>query len=635
MPVSDRMTGYPEDALSQGVGLDVINCHDARTLDELFRERVRRSPEKIAYSQYDRQAEHWYGLTWAEMAREVERWQIAFRAQGLVKGDRVAICFQNSIEWVIFDQAALRLGLIIVPLHTLDRADNLAYALADSRTKLIFVADRQVWFDIADSDADISCVEIVLLFEELEAGVEPAYHKVQTMQEQKLPEITEIASWLPETGQHLERGINEAGDLATIVYTSGTTGRPKGVMLSHKNILSNAYNGMRSVALHPSDRLLSFLPLSHALERTVGYYAAILCGASVTFNRSITELPNDLLEVKPTALVSVPRIFERIHNDIYAELEGLSPIKRGLFERTVKTGWHRFQYQQGVLGWHPRLLASNLLDRFVAKPVRDRLGGNLDFAVVGGAPLSPHVARTFIGLGIPLLQGYGLTECSPVVSVNTKTRNRPDSIGLLLRGVEAKLMKNDELWVKGDNVMLGYWGQAEATSKIVVATESGNWLRTGDRASVDEDGFLHIIGRIKDILVLANGQKVPPQDIEASILRDLLFEQIMIVGEAKAYLSALVVLRESQWQALSEERGWNKEMRNESQVHDLVLQRIAAQMQQFPGYAQIRQVTVLADHWTVESGLLTATLKIIRSKVLQQFHQQIAAMYVGHDLHTV
>lgn len=612
---------YPEDALVADPTLDAINRSDACTLDELFRERVRRSSDKLAYSQFDEQEQQWYGISWAQVAYDVERWQVAFLSEGLQKGDRVAICYRNSIDWVVFDQAALRLGLVVVPLYTADRADNIGYVIGNSGAKLVMFANLQVWRDVQACDEDTSSLETVLI-----AGSEE--RQISSLANEDIA-IKMVDEWLPEKGQHLERGMAQPDDLATIIYTSGTTGRPKGVMLSHKNLLSNAYSGIRSVAIKPSDHLLSFLPLSHALERTVGYYAPMLMGARISFNRSIPNLADDLVQLQPNILVSVPRIFERVHNKIYASLEQMNPLKRALFKRAISTGWYRFQYQQGLRGWHPRLLLANFLDTLVAKPVRARLGGNLDYAIVGGAPLTFDVAKTFISLGVPLLQGYGLTESSPVVSVNTLSCNRPDSIGLPLRGVEVKLADNDELWVKGDNVMQGYWQNPEASVK----TKEGDWLKTGDRASIDAEGFIRIIGRIKDILVLANGEKVPPPDIEAAICSDPLFEQSLVLGEGKSYLTALVVLNRELWKGLRIEKGWSEQDLSSDAVTDLLLQRVAAKMADFPGYARIRKLHVTLDEWTVESGLLTPTLKVKRSKVMDAYAQDIEALYAGHGVH--
>ncbi len=603
---------YPVDALASDDSLDTINTQDASTLDEAFRERVRRSSEKVAYTQFNHEIDTWETYTWADMAFQVERWQVAFRESGLEKGDRLAICYRNSVQWIIFDQAALRLGLVIVPLYTADRADNIAYVIGNSGSKLVLFETSEMWQQVSNTDEDVSTIEQVLVF----SGEE------QTDQRAK---VSLVNNWLPEHGQHFERGVSSADDLASIVYTSGTTGRPKGVMLSHRNMLANAYSGMRSVPLTPEDRLLSFLPLSHTLERTVGYYASLISGSMVTFNRSIKQLTDDMAVVKPTVMISVPRIFERVHNQIYTGLVEASGLERWMFSTAINIGWRRFEYQQGLRSWHPKLLFSGLFDALVASKVRAKLGGALDFVIVGGAPLTQEVFKTFVSLGIPLLQGYGLTESSPIVSTNTKAKNRVNSIGMLLRGVNVKIVDNDELWVKGENVMMGYWERPEATAKAIVVDGEERWLRTGDRAAIDEQGYLRIIGRIKDILVLANGEKVPPPDIEAAIVRNPLFEQVMVVGEGKSFLSVLVVLNKAL------EKQARKQNGDDFQAY--LIKCIAEQMDDFPGYAKIRKAHICDQEWTVESGLLTPTLKVKRPKVIAHYHEAIEQLYVGHGVH--
>ncbi len=607
---------YPRDALAADASLDTINTQEACTLDELFRERVRRSNNKIAYTQYNDELQRWQDYSWAHLASQVERWQVAFRASGLEKGDRVAICYRNSVEWVVFDQAALRLGLVVVPLYTADRADNIAYVIGNSGSKVVLFAQSELWKQVSTTDEDTACVELVLVFSGDTGGL-----------------VKSVDDWLPEHGQHFERGVAGPDDLASIVYTSGTTGRPKGVMLSHKNMLSNAYSGMRSVALKPSDKLLSFLPLSHTLERTVGYYASMMSGASVFYNRSIKQLSEDLMHTQPTVIISVPRIFERVHNQIHSGLAEQSALKQWLFKTASNIGWRRFQVQQGLQSWHPSLVFAGLFDALVGKAVRAKLGGNLDYVIVGGAPLTQEVAKTFIALGLPLLQGYGLTESSPIVSVNTKAQNRPDSIGMLLRGVQVKIMDNDELWVKGDNVMQGYWQNQDATQKAIVVEGEERWLRTGDRAAIGSDGFLRIIGRIKDILVLANGEKVPPPDIEAAIVRNPIFEQVMVVGEGKSFLSALVVCNEKLLGQVCEHKGWSMNDLDAAPLKDYLIACISEQMDDFPGYAKIRKVHICPEEWTVESGLLTPTLKIKRPKIMQYFADTVDALYAGHGVH--
>lgn len=606
---------YPQDALLNTPGVDMINSQDVQTLDEMFRERVRRSSDNIAYTQFDSVQKQWNSITWAQLAAEVERWQVAFNNSGLVKGDRVAICYRNSIEWVVFDQAALRLGLVVVPLYTADRADNIGYVIGDSGAKLVLFANTKDWQQVEQCDEDTGCIETVLV-----------------MQGETTGNIHNINDWLPTQGAHLERGMAQPDDLASIVYTSGTTGRPKGVMLSHKNMLSNAYCGMRSVALTPADRMLSFLPLSHTFERTVGYYAAMMAGAQVSFNRSIPEMANDLKTIKPTAMIAVPRIFERVNNQILNGLKKETPFKQRLFKYAIKAGWAKFQYQQGLAAWSPWLLVAGVLDSLVGAKVRERLGGEMNFVVIGGAPLSLDVAKTFISLGVPLLQGFGLTEFSPVVSVNTPDACRPDSIGLPLRGVTVKLEDKDELWIQGDSVMMGYWNNQAATDSAIVEDESGRWLRSGDRASIDEEGFIRITGRIKDILVMANGENVPPTDIEAAVMNNPLFEQVMVLGEARSFLSALVVLDKESFAQLCRTQGFDKAELNDSKLNSYLVKEVTAQMGKFPGYARIRKVHVCSEEWTVESGLITPTLKIKRSRLLEHYAAEIEALYSGHKI---
>lgn len=613
---------YPPDGITGRADVDIIDPSDAQTLDGMFRERVRRSANKVAYTEYDEKFDDWLDYSWADIATQVERWQVALQSAGLEKGDRVAIRLKNSINWVICDQAALRLGLAVVPLYCADRADNVNYVLNNSGSKLLFLDSEDEWEEIRDADGEgttqLSHIENVIVCQK------PLIEEVDE-------KVKYLHTWLPEVGEHLERGMADPDDLASIVYTSGTTGKPKGVMLSHKNMLQNAYAGMRSVQLLPTDRVLSFLPISHTFERTIGYYSSMMSGVHTYYNRGIPELADDLMIAKPTVMIAVPRIFERVNNKIFQGISESSAIKKKLFFAAMDAGWHRFEYEQGRASWHPKLLLQPILDAVVGKKVRDKLGGDLRFAVVGGAALSPSVAKTFISLGVLLLQGYGLTESSPVISVNTLESNNPNSIGLPLRGVDVSISEDQELMVRGDNVMQGYWENADATKKTLTAD---GWLHTGDQAAIDEQGFLKIIGRLKDILVLANGEKLPPADMEGAISKDNLFEQVMVVGEGKPFLSALLVLNPDEWRRLQEEYGFTSADLSSGRLQTLLVERVAKCIEEFPGYAKIHKVVAFEDEWTVDDGLITPTLKVKRPKVLEKFSAEIELMYAGHGIHT-
>src|SRR3989344_2090555 len=362
---------------------------DPRNLADLLWHRVRETPETPAYRQHD--GRDWVDMTWAVVGREAGRWQAALAREGLKPGDRVALCLRNRVEWVLFDQAALALGLVTVPLYFDDRPDNMAWCLNHSGARLLLLED-----------------------------------------------------WLPRDGQELMRSAAATDDLASIVYTSGTTGRPKGVMLSHRNILSNVIASMHAIPAYPTDRFLSFLPLSHMFERTCGYYSAIWAGAQTVYARSISLLADDIREQRPTVLISVPRIFERIYSRMQ---EAMAPgsLKRRLFEAACDSGWRRFRGEATLcdrLRWP-------VLKALVAKKLYRRLGGRIRLIIVGGAAFAPHLARVFIGLGLPIIQGYGLTETAPVLAANRPGDNDPASVGRALEGIELRCDENGELLARG------------------------------------------------------------------------------------------------------------------------------------------------------------------------------------------
>lgn len=596
---------------------NVITVKEAGTLGGLFRARVARSADHVAYRYFDEGNGEWRDTTWRQMAAEVGRWQSAMEKEGLQAGDRVAVMMRNCREWVMFDQAALALGLVTVPIYADDRGGNVAYILHDAGAKLLLISGTEEWERIADVRQEMLGVKRIVTVRGL--GIPLPDDRLKTLNE-----------WLPQEASEVRDSKANPNELATIVYTSGTTGFPKGVMLSHNNILTNAYAGTQLIDLDESDMLLSFLPLSHTLERTAGYYFPMMMGAAVAYARSIPLLGEDLQTIRPTALISVPRIYERVYAKIMAGLEEKGGLAKKLFFAAVNVGWARFLNEQGRAGWTPKLLAWPLLKALVAGKITEKLGGRLKVAVSGGAPLTPEIARTFLGLGVPILQGYGLTESSPVIAANRIDDNVPESVGTVVIDVEAKVGENDELLARGPNIMLGYWNNPEATKQVI--SEDG-WLRTGDKARIDEGGHIYITGRIKEIIVLSNGEKVSPADMEMAIAMDPLIEQVMIIGEQRPYLSALCVLDQERWREFAKEQGLNADdpsLLDSEAVHQAVLARIAEQVRMFPGYAQVRRIHLSLEPWTVDNGLLTPTLKLKRAKVIEKLASPVGELYKGH-----
>lgn len=597
----------------------LIEETEVNSLPGLFRARLAKTPDALAYRQYDVASQKWTQTSWREMANEIARWQAAFIKDGLQAGDKVAVMLRNSREWVVFDQAALGLGLVTVPLYVDDRADNVAYIIHHAEVKLLFVQDKLQWKQLVDVDIDLGGLQRIISIKRISEDDEPDD-----------PRLESLCDWVFGLSGELQSLESDADELASIVYTSGTTGRSKGVMLSHRNILSNAFAAASCTQWREGERFLSFLPLSHMLERTAGYYMPMIMGAEVIYARSIALLADDLQSVKPTTLVSVPRIYERVYGKIQDGLKHKSAVARGLFKMAVNVGWHRFQWQQGRAGWHPELLLWPTLNKLVASKVLEKLGGELRIAVCGGAALSEDVAKLFIGLGLPLVQGYGLTESSPVVCVNRLDDNIPSSIGRVLPGTEIRIGEKDELQSRGPCSMLGYWKNEQATKDSFTEDD---WLKTGDKARIDADGHVYITGRLKDILVLANGEKVSPGDMELAIALDSLFDQVMVIGEARPFLSVLLVLNPDAWADMAVSLHVHPETEGvflQRNIEKAILQRVTQRLKDFPGYAKIRRAHITLQPWTVEEGLLTPTLKIKRAKVLDRYASEIDALYQHH-----
>jgi len=603
----------------KGWSEDLIPIERARTLDGLFHQRVRRSPERTAYTWYERGVNDWRSISWRETADQVARWRDALAGEGLDAGDRVAVLLRNCPEWVMFDQAALSLGLVTVPLYTDDRADNAAYILQDAAVKLLLIQDASRWRRLAAVIGAAPWPQRIVIADSgdaasLAAGADPR--------------VVVAGDWLPASGRDRQQRDGDPDELATIVYTSGTTGRPKGVMLSHRNILANAHGSIKVLDVYQQDVFLSFLPLSHTLERTASYYLPIMTGSTVAYARSVAQLGDDMQRIRPTVIIAVPRLFERLYQRLIDQLAARRAIAKRLFRLAVLVGWLDFEHRQGRRGWHPLLLLWPLLRRKVARPVLDRLGGRMRAAVSGGAPLPFEVAKVFLSLGLPLLQGYGLTETSPVIAVNPLEDNRPKSVGVLLRGIQARIGADDELLVKSPCNTLGYWNNHAATAQVL---DVDGWLRTGDQARL-EGRYLYITGRLKDILVLSNGEKVPPADMEMAIGLDPLFEQVLVIGEGRSYLTALLVLNADLWPALAQEYGLLPERREslgDPRLLKDMQKRVGDALADFPGYAKIRRATLTLEPWSVDNGLMTPTLKVKRNRVLGHYKEEVERMYLN------
>src|SRR6266850_310600 len=512
------------------------------------------TPERILYRHFADGG--WRDVSAREIAGYAARWQAFLRAEGLAQGERIALCLKNGIHWVAADQGALGLGVVVVPLYVDDNPENVAWCLENSGARLLVVESGRM----ADALSKVSKALPHILSLAADPGDD---HRT-------------VEGVLPKQAPEFEAVPLADNALATICYTSGTAGRPKGVMLTHGNILANVAACQRLRLARSDDVFLSLLPLSHMFERTGGYYLPLSIGAKVAYARSISQLAEDLASERPTLMFAVPRVFEKF----------AARVDAGFADRIVLT----------------------LLGKRVAAPVLARLGGRMRFAVLGGAPLDPAIAWLFLGLGLPVLQGYGMTEASPVISVNRLEGNVPESVGMPLDNVEVRIAADGELLARGPSVMKGYWNNPEASAKSL---DREGWLHTGDLAEIRDDR-IYIRGRLKDVLVLSNGEKLPPQDVELAILGDATFEQGVLIGEGRPFLTLVTVTQETDEKRL--------------------IQRANDRLKAFPRYVRVRRVVATREPWTVENGLLTPTLKVKRERVQKKFSAEIEHVYAAGAL---
>ena len=592
---------------------DVVAARQAGTLWGLFCERVRRCPVGIAFRDYDPIAENWCDHTWHTIAARVDRFRAALAREELEAGDRVAVLLPNGIDWVCLDMAAHASGLVVVGLYPQDTAASNAYILGHSGARLVLLDNEARRQSLWPFRSEFPSLERMWIRDVGAGSATPTSE----------PIVRKLADVLANASEPSLPHPAAPSDLAALIYTSGTTGRPKGVMLSHFALLWNAQASAAIIPPRRDDVFLSVLPLAHSFERTVGYYLPMMGGCTVAYARSAQDLRNDLIAVRPTVMLGVPLLYERMSAAIRTNVAG-SSVKQILLRVAASLGWRRFEAAQhrSSPGLAARLLAP-ILKQYVAVPVLAAFGGRLRVAISGGAPLDQDVARLLIGLGLPLVEGYGLTEAAPVVAANAIDDNLPGSVGRPVQGVEVKLTPEGELLVRSPSIMTGYWKDAGATAR---ALDPMGWLSTGDIAEI-KDGRIFIRARLREMIVLSIGEKVNPNAVEAELTRDGLFKQVVVVGDRRPFLVALIVLNADAWRRFAADKGLDAERPNHAASKIELLARVTPLLAALPRYAQVRAMQLTLQPWTIEAGLLTPTLKVKREVVQRLFAREINALY--------
>jgi long-chain acyl-CoA synthetase len=575
-------------------------------------------PDALQY----RAGGRWIPISHAELESRVAALAAGLDAAGIGAGDRVAILSENRPEWTVTDYAVLGLGGMDVPLYPTLPAGQLAYILKDCGAAALFVSTAGQLAKIQEIRHELPDLRLVVSFED--PGSAAGVRRFEDLLDdgRKAIEAGTAGSFRARAAQV------ERDDVATLIYTSGTTGAPKGVMLTHWNLASNVAACRQHDVLRtqPGDVALSFLPLSHVFERMVDYWY-FDSGIGIAYAESMDKVADNLVEVRPTVAVSVPRLFEKI----YARVTAAEGVKKAI------VGWARrvggAAVDARMAGREPgRLLAlqNALADRLVFSKLRERTGGRLRTFISGGAPLSAEIARFFWAAGLPVLEGYGLTETSPVIAVNRPGKWRLGTVGPIVPGVEVAISEEGEILTRGPHVMKGYWKNPDATAEVI---DDDGWFHTGDIGEL-EDGFLRITDRLKNLIVTAGGKNVAPQPLENLAAMSPYVAQVVMIGDRRAFPSLIVVpdyeslLPWAQAQGIS--TADRAALARDERVRQLMERETLGRLTGFARYEQPKKVLVIPDEFTIDNGMLTPTLKVKRRVVEKRYGDEIEALYAGH-----
>lgn len=557
-------------------------------------------------------------MSWKEMADLVYRLASYLLSLGAKKKSTIAIFSENRYEWWIADLAALSIGAITVPIYATNSQDEAAFVLKDSGATICFCGDSEQYKKITSAQKELSRLKHVFSFDSVRGAF--SFSRCLTEGKKKLKE---------DLIKRKVKALKE-GDTASILYTSGTTGNPKGVVISHYNFVSNVRQLLDVFGdiLQADDIWLSFLPLSHALERTTGYYTPIGVGASVAFAENFQTIQDDMKTIRPTVIISVPRLYEKIHAGIQEKLNEYNPIKRFFINRMLEIGRktipNKCNHTEPTPGLAKKLKKA---DEQLFSPLKEALGlDRTKISISGGGPLSYNDAEFFWSIGLNVFEGYGLTECSPVTHVNPSGKTKLGTVGPPLVGTQVRISDEGEVLINGPQVTGSYY-----KIKNSDAFTKDGFFRTGDIGTIDEDGYLTITGRIKDIMVTSGGKNISPQNIELKLKESPYVENIAIVGDRMKFISAIVSVDHEHLKKAAQVNGISydsvEELVNDPQIYNLYEQELGRLMGDFSRVEQVKHFKLVADSWSQDSGELTPTLKVKRRVINEKYKKEIEDIY--------
>lgn len=595
---------------------------EPRTLAELFVHAARKHNRPNALN-FKKDGE-WKAISSGEMIERAEAIALGLHVLGLRKGDKAAILAANSPDWTLVDAGCQFAGVIDVPIYTTLAPDSVCYIIKDSTTKVFFLENKAAYDRIAAVMPECLSLEKIIFFDSSDIEIENAV---------SLSDLEQMGREQKDRGLIDElKGSILPTDIATLIYTSGTTGEPKGVMLTHNNIISNVIDSGEKYTFSSDDVPLSVLPLSHVFERSA-MYLYILNGMAVYYAESVEKVPDNLREVKPTIFVGVPRIFEKVYAKAKLKAAQTGGLKEKIFDWAMgKAREYAMASASGEPVSSALTIKQELADRLVFSKLRQFFGGNLRSCITGGAALPDDIYLVFTGAGISIMQGYGLTETSPVITSSNPVDVRLGSVGKPIRNMKVRIAEDGEVEAFGPGVMLGYYKKDEANKEAF--TEDG-WFKTGDIGRLDEDGFLYITDRKKELFKTSGGKYIAPSPIEQMIRSSRFVNQAVLVGNERKFAAALIVPNFEQLESYAKIKGLElstpKQFCENARIIDLLERQIAAATTKLAKYETVKKIVLLENELTVESGELTPTLKIKRRIVNEKYRDVIDKIYADAE----